>query len=161
MASDSGSWDYWWPRFERLAASFVANEHKWRKEAQPHKTEIKGTLDIPAGNGVVTLSVRADRIDRMHDGTYALIDYKSGGTYSEKAIISGASPQLPLEGMILEQGGFVDLMNARAGYAGYWKLTGGRQGIDIKALKNQDVLKEAIESTSEGFHLSCTCAQSG
>lgn len=151
MDDDSGAWDYWWPRFERLAESFIGHEEEWRQEASPAHTEIKGTLNIPAGNGVVTVSVRADRIDRMRDGTYALIDYKSAGTYSKTAMISGASPQLPLEAMILEQGGFEAIQNARTGYIGYWKLTGGRKGTEPTALDPGNGLQDVIESTSQGF----------
>lgn len=152
MDDDSGAWDYWWPRFERLAESFVDHEETWRKHASPSYTEIKGKLDIQTSNGHVTVSVRADRIDRMHDGTYALIDYKSAGTYSKNAIVTGATPQLPLEAMILEDGGFEAIRNSHTGYIGYWKLTGGRKGTEVTALNADDQLQEIVKSTSQGFH---------
>ncbi len=151
MADDSGAWDYWWPRFERLAESFVGQEEKWRQDARTGETEIKGRLDISINNNSLAVSVRADRIDRMHDGTYAVIDYKSAGEYKKSAMKSGAQPQLPLEAMILEQGGFEALPAGAVSYVGYWKLTGGRKGIELIALKNEDGLREIIESTAQGF----------
>ncbi len=151
MADDSGAWDYWWPRFERLAESFVGQEEQWRQGARAGQTEIKGRLDMTIAEKPVTISVRADRIDRMHDGTYAVIDYKSAGEYKKSAMTSGAQPQLPLEALIIEQGGFETLLAGAVGYVGYWKLTGGRKGIELIALKNEDGLREVIESTAQGF----------
>lgn len=153
MADDNSAWDYWWPRFERLAESFVVHEQQWRTQAQPYLTEIKGTLDIPTGNGVITISGRADRIDRMRDGTYALIDYKSAGTYTKSAMVSGSSPQLTLEAMMIEQGGFKETAPGQAGYIGYWKLNGGRQGTEVTALRTDDGLTDIITETSLGFRV--------
>lgn len=151
MADDSGAWDYWWPRFGRLAESFIGQEEQWRQDARTAQTEIRGRLDISIDANPLTVSVRADRIDRMHDGTYAVIDYKSAGEYKKSAMMSGAQPQLPLEAMILEQGGFEALPAGPVGYVGYWKLTGGRKGIELIALKNEDGLRDVIESTAQGF----------
>lgn len=151
MADDSGAWDYWWPRFGRLAESFIGQEEQWRQEAHTPKTEIKGRLELAIAGNPLAVSVRADRIDRMHDGMYAIIDYKSAGDYKKSAMISGAQPQLLLEAMILEQGGFEALSAGTVSYVGYWRLTGGRKGIELIALKKEDGLKEAIESTAQGF----------
>ncbi len=151
MADDSGAWDYWWPRFERLAESFIGQEEEWREGAHPVHTEIKGKLALPIAGDSVTVSVRADRIDRMHDSTYAVIDYKSAGDYKKPAIITGAQPQLPLEALILEQGGFVALPGGPVSYIGYWKLTGGRKGIELVSLTDEEGLKDVIERTAEGF----------
>ena len=153
MADDSGSWDYWWPRFERLTSALIGHEREWRTQAVPHRTETKGEMVIPTASGPLKLRGRADRIDRMRDGTYALIDYKSGGTYSPKAMISGELPQLPLEAAIMEQGGFAEAGLGRVGYIGYWKLTGGREEMAVTALgpEDSDLLKTAIEQAREGF----------
>ena len=151
MSDDSSAWDYWWPRFKSLTRAFVKDEREWRQQASPAYTEITGTLDLPAGNHMLTLNVRADRIDRMHDGSYAIIDYKSAGEYKPKAIIEGRKPQLPLEALILEQGGFKNIGKAHVHYIAYWKLTGTRKGTEIIALENNQGLGDIIASTSEGF----------
>ena len=51
-----------------------------------------------------TLRTRADRIEQLRDGRYAILDYKTGSTPTEKQVRTGLSPQLTLEGAILRAG---------------------------------------------------------
>ena len=53
-----------------------------------------------------TLTVRADRIECLADGRYAILDYKTGAPPTERQVRTGLSPQLTLEAAILRQGGF-------------------------------------------------------
>ncbi len=46
---------------------------------------------------------KADRIDRLQDGTYEIIDYKTGYTPSKKDVMTGVSPQLPLLAKLFEE----------------------------------------------------------
>ncbi len=151
---DPALWRFWWPRFERLCEWFLAQEAAWRQSARAHKTEAKGVLQI----GDFTLSAIADRIDRLNNGGAALIDYKSGGTYTTKAMEDGRLPQLPLEALILLKGGFEGIAAERIGYLGYWKLTGGRPAGQITALEGdlntiaftaQDNLTALIETFND------------
>ncbi len=153
---------YWWPRYLKIAAWFVAHEKGWREQAKYMESEIKGHVDLDIAGESFTLYGMADRIDRMHGG-YALIDYKSGGTYSPSKLKKGEMPQLPLEGLILSQGGFdgKGFKNARpdevkkrvpAGdsvYLGYWKLTGGRKAGEVSDVSGD--LSETIEIVEEGL----------
>ena len=61
------------------------------------------------------LSTRADRIERLADGSYAILDYKTGTVPTEKQVRIGVSPQLTLEAAILRQGGFRDNPRRRVG----------------------------------------------
>ena len=54
--------------------------------------------EFPAG-------ARADRIERLADGRYAIVDYKTGRPPTEKQVRTGFAPQLTLEGAILRQRG--------------------------------------------------------
>ena len=64
-------------------------------------------MQIPAGDRTFTLRTRADRIEQLHDGRYALLDYKTGtAADADRRCKSGLAPQLTLEGAILRQGGF-------------------------------------------------------
>lgn len=146
LAEDKGSWDYWWPRFESLAFSFVDQEENWRTEARNVALESKAQIELTIGNKTIKLKGRADRIDRMSDGTYAIIDYKTGGTYSPKKIEQGLQPQLPLEAFVLQKGGFADIRGT-VGYIGYWKLAGGHKGCETVALSGTDKLSDLIENT--------------
>ena len=55
------------------------------------------------------LGARADRIERLNDGRYAILDYKTGQPPTDKQVKAGLAPQLTLEGAILRQGGFKDI----------------------------------------------------
>jgi ATP-dependent helicase/nuclease subunit B len=48
----------------------------------------------------------ADRIERLPDGRYAILDYKTGSVRTEKQVRTGLAPQLTLEAAMLRQGGF-------------------------------------------------------
>lgn len=74
-------------------------------------TEIKG----------VKLHGRADRIDRLADGTLAVVDYKTGKPPSGKMVEEGFALQLGLVALIAERGGFEGLGGKVHGFE-YWSL---------------------------------------
>ncbi len=81
--------------------------------------EKEGKADI-AG---VTLTGKADRIDRMPDGTLAIVDYKTGKPPSARQVRAGFALQLGLLGLIAEHGGFPGLEGLQiAGCFEYWSL---------------------------------------
>ncbi len=144
---------YWWPRFLKIAAWFVAHEKEWRFDAKFLESEIKGTTDIHVDDTVFNLYGTADRIDRVAGG-YAIIDYKSGGQYSKSKLLKGELPQLPLEALILSQGGFAfpDGTKVPAGdikYLGYWTLTGGQVAGKTESISGD--LDEAITTVLDGL----------
>ena len=66
-----------------------------------------GEIAIPLDNErIFHLSARADRIERRRDGTFAILDYKTGQPPTGKQVRMGLSPQLTLEAAILREGGF-------------------------------------------------------
>lgn len=148
-ADDPGFWDFWWPRFARIAAWTVEHEKEWRKTATPLKMEAAGKIKIHAPGGDFILSARADRIDALRIGGCAIIDYKSGGQYSKSAIKSGAAPQLPLEALILSEGGFEGIAASAASYLGYWVLTGG--GEEGKIIAAEGGLQQIVDDAREGL----------
>ena len=69
--------------------------------------EIRGEIQIPLDNErTFILSARADRIEQRHDGSFAILDYKTGQPPTGKQVRMGLSPQLTLEAAILREGGF-------------------------------------------------------
>ena len=52
---------------------------------------------------------RADRIERRHDGTISILDYKTGRVPKQGEVEDGRAPQLPLEAAMAEAGAFADL----------------------------------------------------
>ena len=97
----------WWPRFRRIAAWFADWEIMRRAHVSAITAEIKGEIAIPLDHERnFVLSARADRIERRHDGRFAILDYKTGQPPTGKQVRMGLSPQLTLEGAILREGGF-------------------------------------------------------
>lgn len=120
-----GVWAFWWPRFERVAAWFVAVERARRHGLSATATEQQGRLALPGPAGAFVLTGVADRIDRLADGSYAIVDYKTGGHPPRRDLESGAAPQLPLEALMLARGGFPELAPGPASSLAYWRVGGG------------------------------------
>jgi ATP-dependent helicase/nuclease subunit B len=97
----------WWPRFQRIATWFSAWEIARRGNIAAIAAEIGGEISVRLDDQrTFYLSARADRIERRHDGSYAILDYKTGQPPSGKQVRMGLSPQLTLEAAILREGGF-------------------------------------------------------
>jgi ATP-dependent helicase/nuclease subunit B len=100
----------WWPRFLRIATWFTDWEIARRNGIAAIDAELKGEIPIPLDNArTFILSARADRIERRHDGTFAILDYKTGQPPTGKQVRMGLSPQLTLEAAILREGGFENI----------------------------------------------------
>ncbi len=97
----------WWPRFQRIAGWFADWELARRGDIDRIAAEIRGEIGIPLDNArTFILSARADRIEQRHDGSFAILDYKTGQPPTGKQVRMGLSPQLTLEAAILREGGF-------------------------------------------------------
>jgi len=129
----------WQPRLME-AIEFIAAKVEENRAAGrvPLEAEIWGEIEI-AG---VTLGGKVDRIDRMADGSLAIVDYKTGQPPSSKAVAEGFSLQLGLLGLIAERGGFSQVEGTAAAFE-YWSLArkagalgyvatpiGGRNGLE-------------------------------
>ena len=126
---------FWITRMDDPVRRIMAHERIWRETSKFLATEAFGSLILDVGGQPFTLYGRADRIDRRSDG-YALIDYKSGGSFSSQKLQNGGLPQLPLEALILERGGFrrsdpgvqgSETFRGRSSYLGYWMVNAGRK----------------------------------
>ena len=140
---------FWWPRFERIARWFVANEIAWREGATPLASEVSGAMTLDGPAGPFTLTAKADRIDRLIGGGLAIIDYKTGTVPSEKQVSAGRRPQLPLEALIAEAGGFKGVPAEAVTALAYWRLTGGEPPGELKPLKME--VAELIEAARQGL----------
>jgi ATP-dependent helicase/nuclease subunit B len=100
---------FWWPRFQRIARWFADWEKERRTKVAAIHAEVYAKLEIPLGERMFTLAARADRIERLADGRYAILDYKTGALPTEKQVRTGLAPQLTLEAAMLRQGAFKDI----------------------------------------------------
>jgi ATP-dependent helicase/nuclease subunit B len=129
----------WEPRLleaiDWIASEMAKNLASGRR---PAAAEVKGTCRL----GEVALYGEADRIDRLADGSLAIVDYKTGSPPGPKAVAEGYSMQLGLLGLIAERGGFEGVAGIPACFE-YWSLArkagklgyvsspvAGRNGID-------------------------------
>lgn len=119
---------FWLPRFNRAAAWFCATEAERRRERRPMLLEAKGSWIVPGSDPPFRISAKADRIDRSDTGGLAVIDYKTGAPPSLRAVREGRAPQLSLEALIAQDGGFED-QDAPADVTAleYWQLSGGAE----------------------------------
>jgi ATP-dependent helicase/nuclease subunit B len=124
ILSRPGAWAFWWPRFARIASWLVSQERVRRAGIVESLSECEGSWPLAARSGPFTITAKADRIDRLADGGFLLIDYKTGGVPPAKQVQAGFSPQLPLEGAILRGGGFKGVSGLPAALE-YWRLNGG------------------------------------
>ena len=125
---------FWWPRFLQVADWFVAEERIRRATSATVATEISGEKVFSLPGGDFTLTAKADRIDRLGDGTYSIIDYKTGASPTVRQIYAGYAPQLPLEGLMVEGGNFSGI--AAGGVVSdlsYWQLKGGEEVAKISS----------------------------
>jgi ATP-dependent helicase/nuclease subunit B len=127
----------WWPRFQRIAAWFADWEIARRGTIDAIKAEIRGEIGIPLDNErTFILSARADRIERRHDGRYAILDYKTGQPPTGKQVRMGLSPQLTLEAAILREGGFKDIpADSSVGELAYVRLSGNNPPGEQRSLE--------------------------
>jgi ATP-dependent helicase/nuclease subunit B len=88
---------------------------------RPLAAEAKGETAL-AG---VTVHGRADRIDRLADGSLAIVDYKTGKPPARKAIDAGFALQLGLLGLIARAGGF-EAVRGDPEVFEYWSLVRDR-----------------------------------
>jgi ATP-dependent helicase/nuclease subunit B len=118
---------FWWPRFRRIAHWFADWETARRGKIAALTAETGGEIEIPLGERVFKLRCRADRIERLAEGRYAILDYKTGTVPTEKQVRVGISPQLTLEAAILRKGGFPGIApGAAVDELVYVSLKGGR-----------------------------------
>ncbi|MFT9315198.1 MAG: double-strand break repair protein AddB [Acetobacter orientalis] len=138
----------WWePRLMRIATWVVQAEDAYRAEngtPAAIKTELRGKVDMPdAPHGAFQLVGRADRIDYDQQGRIIVRDYKTGTLPTTRDVLSGWSPQLPLEAAMLLRGGFAGLPLPKdspppdiEGLV-YWRLTGGAEPGQEAGVKSE------------------------
>lgn len=124
----------WRPRFARAAAWFVQHEHSRRERIAHSFLEVSGRIAIDAPGGTFMLTARADRLDELRSGGAVIIDYKTGKPPTDSQVGAFAS-QLPLEGAILERGGFQGVEALAPVELVYLRFSGGDPPGDSHVVK--------------------------
>jgi ATP-dependent helicase/nuclease subunit B len=99
---------FWWPRFATLAPRIVRWEQERRAGIDVIGVEMRVRHALRLADGAeVTLTARADRIERLSDGRLAILDFKTGSIPTQKQIKAGLAPQLLLEAALAGLSPFV------------------------------------------------------
>jgi len=141
---------FWRPRLSRIGGFVVELEKAMREGggiAASH-TECDARMVLRRPRGEVVLKARADRIDRLGDGSLAILDYKTGEPPAPDALMDGRAPQLPLEAALALEGAFRDVRHAPVRALTYWKLTGGQAPGEVKHMLTEPGDIEALAASS-------------
>ncbi len=120
----------WLGRLRRVAPWLVAEEARRRQAGVPTVTEERREWPVPALG--FTLVGQPDRVDRLHAGGYALVDYKSGKVPSKKEVMH-FDRQLLLGAAMVEGGAFPELEAGEVREVCYISLggSGKLQGYEL------------------------------
>jgi ATP-dependent helicase/nuclease subunit B len=121
---------FWGPRMTRMGEFVIAEEEKLRTQNGLLRclTEHEGRVLLTLAGGEVEILAKADRLDEVSGGGWRILDYKTGQVPGATQVVAGAAPQLALEAMILEAGGYPTISaDAKAAALVYWKLSGGEK----------------------------------
>ena len=125
---------FWKPRLQSVLIWFV-DQMRECGDIKKVYSECDGALTFTTKGGSFALTGRADRIDLLKDGSARIVDYKTGAPPSEKRVVTGYAPQLPLEAAIYKYGAFDDVPPADVERLEYWRLIGRKKGGTVKRLK--------------------------
>jgi ATP-dependent helicase/nuclease subunit B len=131
--------EWWRPRLRRIAAWVAEHEIERRSAMAPRRilAEIPGDWRLADTDGF-RLTGRADRIEIRADGSLAILDYKTGTLPSVGKVDEGQASQLTLEAAMAAAGAFGADATGPAGELAYWRLTGGYEPGEAKALLGGD-----------------------
>lgn len=112
----------WQPRILAALAWFETRIAANAKEGREVIAwEAKGSMNVDG----VEVRGRADRIDRLADGTLAIVDYKTGKPPSAAQVEAGFALQMGLLGLIAREGAFAmndTEVSGEASLFEYWSL---------------------------------------
>lgn len=138
------TWSIWSIRFAAIARWYVGWEAARAAAVRERNAEVSGTLVVPLSDGAFTLRGRADRIDRMADGTVAIYDFKTGAPQTDRTVFAGLTPQMTLEAAMVRAGGF-DAELAKIGRAPLAGLSvSDLAWLSVGKAGRDDVYKSAV-----------------
>ncbi|NKB29299.1 MAG: double-strand break repair protein AddB [Rhodobacteraceae bacterium] len=117
----------WLARIARAAGWFIETELARQSDILDSTTEVTGHLDL--ADPEFHLVAKADRIDRLRDGTLAIYDYKSSPPSARQ--ISAFDKQLLLECLIVRWGAFKGIAPATVSLASYIGLGATQKTVSV------------------------------
>lgn len=109
-----------WVRAGRAYLRWIALRKDKRAD---FATEKEASITFASSVGDVVLKAKADRIERLTDGTLAVVDFKTGQAKKKKAVQTGLEPQLPLEAAIAARSAFGSVGPAPSSELIYFRMS--------------------------------------
>ncbi len=115
------------------------------------KPEVRGRAEFGGTTHGLALTTRADLLDRSATG-YLIYDYKTGTPPSESQVKQFLEPQLPLEGLILKEGGFEEIPPAEVDLMAYIRLSADeKKSGETYVARGKDEVGELVERARAGL----------
>ncbi len=134
----------WYSKFEKIFSNFLDEN----KELEKLKSYTETMISMKINN--ISLYGKVDRIIINNDNLLNIIDYKTGTIPSNRSVLVGKEPQLPIIALIIKNS--QEFINKNINSLEYWKLSPNKSkslktGIDYKEieaviLKTETFLKE-------------------
>jgi ATP-dependent helicase/nuclease subunit B len=143
---------FYLPRFHEVAKFIIQQQQETKNEIKNSFPEKRGAFTFEVDDFTFTLTGQADRIDLFKNGTARIVDYKTGSVPSVQDVEKGFSPQLPLEGLLLNKKGFEGLPPLKELKLTYWKLASKTKNCKVSPAnsKGKDV-NTLIQESFEGL----------
>lgn len=161
---------FWVPRIRKIANWFLSKMTLKYTDISHIYPEVWGEITLHQLGGDFTLYGKVDRIDLINKTDeetnknlqlVRLIDYKTGNPPKNNEVLAGYSPQLPLEGILIQEGHFEEFKPTTVAEIEYWKVNGADDGGTISPIKqdkkivpSQQLIEEAkarLKKTIDDF----------
>lgn len=96
----------WSTKFDIIASHFIQFDESRRYNGSTIYSEVKGEMKLKISDQEIIITAIADRIEIDPNNNATILDFKTGTVPFNKDVLSGLSPQLVLEALILLEGGF-------------------------------------------------------
>ncbi|WP_342260270.1 PD-(D/E)XK nuclease family protein [Candidatus Tisiphia endosymbiont of Metellina segmentata] len=137
----------WQIKFIPIAESFIEFDEKRRSDFQYVYSECRGEILLNIGGQELTIIGVADRIEVDKLGAAVIIDYKTGSLPSKKDVEAGLSPQLIIEALMLQEGGFAMKVHS-VKQVTYVKISSSKPIIQTLEI---DLTKEDLDRHKQGM----------
>ncbi|MCC8371320.1 MAG: PD-(D/E)XK nuclease family protein [Rickettsia endosymbiont of Pseudomimeciton antennatum] len=139
--------EIWQIKFIPIAESFIEFDEQRRNGCKYIYSESRGEISLNIGRQKLTIIGVADRIEIDEFGAAIIIDYKTGSLPSKKDVESGLSPQLIIEGLMLQEGGFgIEVNNVKQ--ITYIKISSSKPIIQTLEI---DLTREELARHKQGM----------
>lgn len=142
-------WSDWIKSRENFAEFLAAFEDEVRHGGSIVGTELSGAFALNVGDVGVEIHGKADRIDRLPDGSVSIVDFKSSEKTPTNAQQKNFSPQLFLLAMMIEKGRMEGVSGKKCGHIAFlnFRPPKGDSVFDGKSsLEGSDLVEALLDA---------------